>query len=99
MSVNGKYDVIKGPVLPPVWRLVDQMCSDKIFGKIFVSEKTIADFIKLKTFLVGNILGVKLMILDLKKTKIKKIFVSSPLNSSLIFMQEHSTGWPTCMKQ
>ena len=42
------------------------MCSDKIFGK------TIADFIKLKTFLEGNILGVKLMILDLKKTKIKK---------------------------
>ena len=31
-----------------------------------------ADFIKLKTFLEGNILGVKLMILDLKKTKIKK---------------------------
>ena len=33
------------------------------------------DFIKLKTFLEGNILGVKLMILDLKKTKIK-IFLS-----------------------
>ena len=46
------------------------MCSDKIFGKTFVSEKTIADFIKLKTFLEGNILGVKLMTLDLKKTKI-----------------------------
>ena len=41
------------------------------FGKTFVSEKTIADFIKLKTFLEGNILGVKLMTLDLKKTKIK----------------------------
>ena len=31
MSVNGKYDVIKGPVLPPVGRLVNRMCSDKIF--------------------------------------------------------------------
>ena len=71
MSVNGKYDVIKGPVLPPVLRLVNRMCSDKIFGKTSVSEKTIADFIKLKTFLEGNILGVKLMTLDLKKTKIK----------------------------
>ena len=49
------------------------MCSDKIFGKTFASEKTIADFINLKTFLEGNILGVKLMILDLKKIKIKKI--------------------------
>ena len=75
MSMNGKYDVIKGPVLPPVLRLVNRMCSDKIFGKTFVKEKTIADFIKLKTFLEGNILGVKLMILDLKKTKIK-IFLS-----------------------
>ena len=46
------------------------MCSDKIFCKTFVSEKTIADFIKLETFLEGNILGVKLMTLDLKKTKI-----------------------------
>ena len=36
MSVNGKYDVIKGPVLPPVWRLVNQIGSDKIFGKTFV---------------------------------------------------------------
>ena len=51
------------------------MCSDKIFGKTFVYEKTIADFIKLKKFLEGNILEVKLMILDLKKTKIK-IFLS-----------------------
>ena len=74
MSVNGKYDVIKGPVLPPVLRLVNPMCSDKIFGKTFVSEKTIEGFIKLKIFLEGNILGVKLMILNLKKTKIKKIF-------------------------
>ena len=74
LSVNGKYDVIKGPVLPPVCRLVNRMCSDKIFGKTFVYEKTIADFIKLKTFWEGNILGVKLMILDLKETK-KKNFV------------------------
>ena len=36
MSVNGKYDVIKGPVLPPVLRLVNRMYSDKIFGKTFV---------------------------------------------------------------
>ena len=36
MSMNGKYDVIKGPVLPPVLRLVNRMCSDKIFGKTFV---------------------------------------------------------------
>ena len=36
-----------------------------------------ADFIKLKTFLEENILGVKLMILDLKKTKI--FFFSPPL--------------------
>ena len=41
------------------------------FWQTFVQEKTIADFIQLKTFLEGNILGVKLMILDLKKTKIK----------------------------
>ena len=39
----------------------------------FCLRETITDFIKLKTFLEGNILGVKLMILDLKKTKIKKI--------------------------
>ena len=55
MSVNGKYDVIKGSMLPPVLRLVNRMCPDRIFGKTFVSEKTIADFIKLKTFLEGNI--------------------------------------------
>ena len=42
------------------------------FCKTFVSEKTIADFIKLKTFLERNILEVKLMILDLKKTKKSK---------------------------
>ena len=36
-------------------------------------KKKIVDFIKLKTFLEGNILGVKLMILDLKKTKMTKI--------------------------
>ena len=44
-----------------------------VFRQDLWQEKAIADFIKLKTFLEGNILGVKLMILDLKKTKIKKI--------------------------
>ena len=39
MSVIGKYDVIKGPVLPPILvRLVDPMCSDKIFGKTCLRE-------------------------------------------------------------
>ena len=31
MSVNGKNDVIKGPVLPSVLRLANQNCLDKIF--------------------------------------------------------------------
>ena len=31
MSVNGKNDVIKGPVLPSVLRLANQICLDKIF--------------------------------------------------------------------
>ena len=42
------------------------------FWQDFCLREKNADFIKLKTFLEGNILGVKLMILDLKKTKIKK---------------------------
>ena len=58
------------------------MCSDKIFGKTFVEEKTMADFINLKTFLEGNILGVKSLILDFKKTKLKKKIVSSPLTGA-----------------
>ena len=33
-----------------------------VFRQDFWQEKTIADFIKLKTFSEGNILGVKLMI-------------------------------------
>ena len=33
MSVNGKNDVIKGPVLPSVLRLANQICLDKIFGQ------------------------------------------------------------------
>ena len=40
------------------------------FWQDFCLRETIADFIKLKTFLEGNILEEKLMILDLKKTKI-----------------------------
>ena len=31
LSVNGKNDVIKGPVLPSVLRLANQICLDKIF--------------------------------------------------------------------
>ena len=31
VSVNGKNDVIKGPVLPSVLRLANQICLDKIF--------------------------------------------------------------------
>ena len=31
MSVNGKNDVIKGPVLPSVLRLANQICLDKTF--------------------------------------------------------------------
>ena len=31
MSVNGKNDVIKGPVLPSVLRLANQICYEKIF--------------------------------------------------------------------
>ena len=31
MSVNGKNDVIKGPVLPSVLRLANQICLYKIF--------------------------------------------------------------------
>ena len=31
MSVNGKNDVIKGPVLPSVLRLANQICLDKVF--------------------------------------------------------------------
>ena len=47
MSVNGKNDVIKGPVLPSVLRLPNQICLDKIFiGKTLFSEQTIAGFIK-----------------------------------------------------
>ena len=46
MSVNGKNDVIKGPVLPSVLRVANQICSDKIFGKTLFSEQTIAGFIK-----------------------------------------------------
>ena len=42
------------------------------FWQDFCLKETTADFIKLKIFLEANILGVKLMILDLKKTKIKK---------------------------
>ena len=48
------------------------MCSDKIFGKTFVYEKTIADFIRLKTFLEANISGVKLMIFLSQENKNKK---------------------------
>ena len=33
MSVNGKNDVIKGPVLPSVLRLANQICLDKTFGQ------------------------------------------------------------------
>ena len=46
MSVNGKNDVIKGPVLPSVLRLANQICLDKIFGKTLFSKQTIAGFIK-----------------------------------------------------
>ena len=45
MSVNGKNDVIKGPVLPSVLRLANQICLDKIYGKTLFSEQTIAGFI------------------------------------------------------
>ena len=31
MYVNGKNDVIKGPVLPFVLRMANQICLDKIF--------------------------------------------------------------------
>ena len=31
MHVNGKTDVIKGPVLPSLLRLANQICLDKIF--------------------------------------------------------------------
>ena len=31
MSVNGKNDVIKGPVLPSVLSLANHICIDKIF--------------------------------------------------------------------
>ena len=31
MYVNGKNDVIKGPVLPSLLRLANQICLDKIF--------------------------------------------------------------------
>ena len=31
MSVNGKNDVMKRPVLPSVLRLANQICLDKIF--------------------------------------------------------------------
>ena len=47
MYVNGKNDVIKGPVLPSVLRLANQICLDKIFWQNLFSEQTIAGFIKL----------------------------------------------------
>ena len=46
MSVNGKNDVITGPVLPSVLRLANQICLDKIFGKTLFSKQTTAGFMK-----------------------------------------------------
>ena len=62
MSVNFKNDVIKGPVLPSVMRLANQICLDKIFffGKTLFSEQTIAGLIKLKTFWWENTRGMHL---------------------------------------
>ena len=57
MSVNGKNDVIKGPVLPSVLRLANQIC---FFGKTLFSEQTIAGFIKYKTFWWENTRGMHL---------------------------------------
>ena len=39
MSVNGKNDVIKGPVLPSVLRLANQICLDKIFWQNLIFSK------------------------------------------------------------
>ena len=39
MSVNGKNDVIKEPVLPSVLRLANQICLDKIFWQNLISEQ------------------------------------------------------------
>ena len=36
VSVNGKNDVIKGPVLPSVLRLANKICLDKIFGQSLI---------------------------------------------------------------
>ena len=60
LSVNGKNDVIKGPVLPSVLRLANQICLDKIFWQNLISEQTIAGFINLKTFWWENTRGMHL---------------------------------------
>ena len=54
MSVNGKNDVIKGPVLPSVLRLANQICLDKIFGKTLFFKANNCWFYKVKGILVGK---------------------------------------------
>ena len=44
MSVNGKNDVIKGPVLPFVLRLANQICLDKIFWQNLIFRVNICWF-------------------------------------------------------
>ena len=57
MSVNGKNDVIKGPVLPSVLRLANQICLDKIFGKNLIFKANNCCFIKQKPFWWENTRG------------------------------------------
>ena len=49
-TVNVENDVIKGPVLLLVSRLVNQMCLDKYFGKTLFLQQTIAGIIKQRYF-------------------------------------------------
>ena len=50
MSVNGKNDVIKGPVLPSVLRLANQICLDKIFWQTFSQSKQLLVLLSKRQF-------------------------------------------------
>ena len=58
MSVNGKNDVIKGPVLPSVLRLANKICLDKIFWQNLILRANNCCFIKQKTFWWENTRGM-----------------------------------------
>ena len=54
MSVNGKNDVINGPVLPSVLRLANQICLDKIFWQYLIFRANNCWFYEVKDILVGK---------------------------------------------